>query len=179
MQAGQLTRLNGVKFPAIPYESGIVTVPQHPRVARRLDFGRDFDGMGIISKEPPEIKGAYPLLVPQVDADGIDLGGIRLPEVAVPLATITGWNLRGPERGAPEESAEFYGSIFPFARTAADREHAKDPRKSIAERYAGREEYLKQVASATDDLIARRFLLPQDRAYAIDRAARLWDALTQ
>src|SRR5262249_2055022 len=33
-----------------------------------------------------------PHLVPQVDRDGNDLGGIRDPEVAVPLATTTGWN---------------------------------------------------------------------------------------
>ena len=182
IQAGQLTRLEGLKFPAIPDQNapapkGVVTPPQHPRLARRLDFGRDFDGMGIIGKEPPEVKGAYPLLVPQVDADGIDLGGIRLPEVAVPVATITGWNLRAPERGSPEESAEFYGSIFPFAKTREDRERTKDPRPSIAERYPSREDYLKRVEAAADDLIARRFLLPQDRSYAIDRAARLWDAL--
>jgi len=179
LQAHQLTRLEGLKFPAIPLDKGAVQTPEHPRAARRLDFGRDFDGMGIISKEPPDVKGAYPLLVPQVDADGIDLGGIRLPEVAVPLATITGWNLRSPERGSPEQSAEYYGSIFPFAKTREERERTKDPRISIAERYAGREQYLKRVEAAADDLVARRFLLPQDRAYAVDRAARLWDALAQ
>jgi hypothetical protein len=179
LQAGQLTRLDGLKFPAIPDGDGVVKTPPHPRVARKLDFGREFEVFGMPMKEPPDIKGSYPVLVPQVDADGIDLGGIRLPEVAVPVATITGWNLRSAERGAPEESAEFYGSIFPFAKTQADRERAKDPRPSVAERYATRAEYLKRVEAAADDLIARRFVLPQDRAMVIDRAGRLWDALTQ
>ena len=177
--AAQLTHLSGLKFPAIPYDNGVVTPPKHPRMARRLDFGRDFDGLGIITQEPPEVKAAYPLLVPQVDADGIDLGGIRLPENAVPVATITGWNLRAPERGSPEQSAEYYGSIFPFPKTAEDRERAKDPRKSIAERYTSREDYMKRVTAAADDLISRRLVLPQDRQFVVDRAARLWDALMQ
>lgn len=170
---GQLTPVPGLKFPAL---AGIET-PKHPRMARRLDFGPEFETRGIISREPPKVTGAFPVLVPQVDADGIDLGGVRLPEVAVPLATLTGWNLRAPSRGATDEIAEFYGSTFPFAKTKAAREAAHDPRLSIAERYANREEYLKRVSAAADDLIRRRFVLPQDRNFVIERAARLWDAL--
>ncbi len=171
----QVTGLDGLKFPAI---AG-VTPPKYPRLAARLDFGPEFETLGIIRKEPPAVNGAYPLLVPQVDADGIDLGGIRLPELAVPVATITGWNLRPPERGASEEMAEFNGSIFPFAKTKKDREQFKDPRLSIAERYASREEYIKRATAAADDLVRRRFLLPEDRDRAVDRAARLYDALTK
>jgi hypothetical protein len=171
----QLTGLDGLKFPAI----ADVEVPRHPRLARRLDFGPRFETEGVIVQEPPKVSGAFPLLVPQVDADGIDLGGIRLPELAVPLATITGWNLRAPERGAPGEMTEFYGSIFPFSKTEADRQRAHDPRRSIAERYAGRAEYQKLVEAAADRLIAARFLLPQDRNFAVQRALRLWDALAE
>lgn len=169
-----LTGLAGLKFPAIEG----VKVPQHPRVARRLDFGPEFESRGVILQEPPRVTGAFPVLVPQVDADGIDLGGIRLPEVSVPLATFTGWNLRAVERGAPGEIAEFYGSTFPLARTEEARAAAHDPRASIARRYANRDEYLKRVPSAADDLIRRRLVLPQDRDFVIERAARLWEALT-
>ncbi len=172
---GQLTPLAGLKFP--PLEG--VTVPQHPRIARRLDFGPEFAARGVILQEPPRESGAYPLLVPQVDADGIDLGGVRLPEVAVPLATLTGWNLRAPERGAPAEMAEFSGSTFPFARTREARTAAHDKRMSVAERYSGRDDYLKRVGEAADDLIRRRFVLPQDRDFVVQRAAQLWDALAQ
>jgi len=179
LASGQLTRLDGLRFPAIPDGGGVVRPPLHPRVARRLDFGREFASFGMATREPPGILGAYPVLVPQVDADGIDQGGIRLPELAAPLGTITGWNLRAPERGAPEELAEFYGSIFPFARTREERQRTADPRPSVAERYAGREEYVKRVGAAADELIAGRFLLPRDRAAAVERAARLWDALMQ
>jgi hypothetical protein len=102
-----------------------------------------------------------------VDADGLDRGGIRLPEIAVPLATITGWNLRAPERGAPEEMVEFLGSIWPFAKA------------EIARRYPAREDYMKRVGAAADDLVKQRYLLPRDREWAVDRAAKLWEAIVQ
>jgi hypothetical protein len=170
---GQLTDLAGLRFPAL---DGVRT-PQHPRAARRLDFGPDFESRGVILQEPPKVTGAFPVLVPQVDGDGIDLGGVRLPEVSVPLATLTGWNLRAPERGAPAELAEFYGSIFPLAATKEARAQTHDPRPSVAERYAGREDYRRRVASAADELVRQRFVLPQDRDYVISRALALWDAL--
>jgi Alpha/beta hydrolase domain len=170
---GELTGLDALKFPAIEG----VAVPQHPRLARKLDFGPDFEKRGIITKEPPDTNGAFPVLVPQVDADGIDLGGIRLPELAVPLATITGWNFREPGRGAPDEMSEFNGSIFPFAKTKAEREQKGDRRLSLGERYPSREDYMKRVEAAADKLIAARFVLPRDRDFIVTRAGRLWDAL--
>jgi hypothetical protein len=170
---GQLTALEKLRFPAVPG----VAVPKRPRLARRLDFGNDFATLGIVSKEPPTVTGVFPLLVPQVDEDGIDLGGIRLPELAVPVATITGWNLRAPARGAPEEMTEFYGSIFPFARTAADRQSGGDPRRSVGERYTGREQYMERVRAAAARLVEMRFVLPRDREFVEARAASLWDAL--
>jgi hypothetical protein len=172
---GQLTGLGGLKFPKI----ADVTVPEHPRLARRLDFGPDFPSKGIIMQEPPKVSGAFPLLVPQVDADGLDLGGIRLPEIAAPLATITGWNLRAPDRGAPAEMTEFYGSIFPFSKTAEERARTHDPRRSIAERYKSREEYVKLAQQVADRLVQQRFVLPQDREFVVERAAELWDALAK
>jgi hypothetical protein len=173
--AGQLTGLAGLRFPAIDG----VKPPQHPRVARRLDFGPEFESQGVILQEPPKVTGAFPVLVPQVDADGIDLGGVRLPEVAVPLATLTGWNLRAPERGAAGEIAEFYGSTFPLEKTREARVAAHDPRLSIAERYSSREEYLKRANRAADELIRRRLVMPQDRDFVVERAARLWDAVAK
>ena len=113
-----------MKFPTLEG----VTTPQHPRVARRLDFGPEFESRGVILQEPPKVTGAFPVLVPQVDADGIDLGGVRLPEVSVPLATLTGWNLRSAQRGAQDQIAEFYGSTFPLAKTKEQRAAAHDPR---------------------------------------------------
>ena len=42
---------------------------------------------------------ALPFLVPQVDADGNERAGIRVPEQLVPLATTTGWNFRAERIG--------------------------------------------------------------------------------
>jgi Alpha/beta hydrolase domain len=176
---GQLTALAGLRFPALVVDGAAVETPQHPRVARRLDFGPEFESHGVILEEPPKVTGAFPVMVPQVDADGIDLGGVRLPEVSVPLATLTGWNPRAPERGASDQLSEFNGSTFPFAKNKDARMQTHDPRLSIAERYPNREQYLERIQRAADDLIRRRFVLPQDRDYVIERAARLWDAVTK
>jgi hypothetical protein len=173
LSAGELAPYASIKLPIAGVE-----VPKHPRRARKLDFGPDFAAKGIVTKEPPEVQGEWPLLMPQVDADGLDRGGIRLPEHAVPLATITGWNFRAPERGASEEMVEFLGAIWPFAKTKADRA-ANDPRLSIAERYPSREDYMKKVGAAADDLVKQRYLLPQDRDWTVDRAGKLWDAIVQ
>jgi hypothetical protein len=115
------------------------------------------------------------MMVPQVDSDGIDLAGIRMPEVAAPLATYTGWNLRDPEIGAPGEIIDFLGSYIPFAKTRAGRERARDGRPSIEERYASRGEYLGAVSEATIKLIKEGFLLAEDMPALVTRAGAHWD----
>ena len=67
----------------------------------------------------------YVTRVPLPDADGNDLGGIRLPAVALPLGTYTGWNLRRPEVGAPDKLARWSGSFIPFAPTEAAQRAAR------------------------------------------------------
>ena len=76
----------------------------------------------------------YPVLVPAVDADGNDLGGVRAPMVEAPLATYTGWNLRarGFGQGAMHE---FTGSTIPLPDSPEERAATGDPRRSILERY--------------------------------------------
>jgi hypothetical protein len=118
-------------------------------------------------------------LVPQVDEDGNELGGIHLPEISVPLATYTGWNLRDPSIGAPCQRLPFEGSFIAFPKTATARVASGDPRKSIAERYASREEYLKQFTNATDELIKERWILSEDRTALLERGAKEWDLLAQ
>jgi hypothetical protein len=170
---GELAWPGEVRFPHI---AG-VTPPKHPRLARRLDFGPEFASQGYATKEPPAVLGAFPLLVPQTDADGNDLGGVRLPEVEVPLGTFAGWNFRAPLAGAPEQMASFVGSFFPFPKTKAERERTHDSRASIEERYQDRADYLRRAAAVVDALIAQRFLLERDRAFALERCGLLWDAL--
>jgi hypothetical protein len=118
-----------------------------------------------------------PRLVPPDDADGNDRAGIRLPDVAVPLATYTGWNFRKPEIGAPNELVSLAGSSIAFAPTRAAREAAHDPRRSIEERYPSKEAYLKQVEQAADALVKAGFLVVDDEPRILQRAEDTWDLL--
>jgi hypothetical protein len=117
--------------------------------------------------------------VPAVDVDGNDRAGIRLPEIAVPLATQTGWNWRGPAAGAPDALVAYRGSYLPFAWTRAEREARGDPRLSVEERYRGRDDYLGRVAVSALSLVRERFLLPQDLPFVLERAAAHWDGRAQ
>jgi hypothetical protein len=91
------------------------------------------------------------------------------------LATYTGWNLRDPGIGLGDLRLSFYGSFIPFAKTAAEREKSGDPRLSIAERYASREQYLGKFAEAAMKLIHERFLLREDLPAVLERGEREWD----
>jgi len=110
-----------------------------------------------------------------VDADGNEIGGLKAPQVAVPLAVHTGWNLRNPSIGSPDELFSMVGSYIPFARTKAAREKHHDPRPSIEERYKSREDYLKRVESAAKTLVAGGYLLEQDVPKLVERGAAEWD----
>ncbi len=138
-------------------------LPRFPKQAYDLDYGPEFASRGIVSVEPPRVVARFPVLLPQVDADGIDLGGIRLPVVAVPLGTFTGWNLRHAKSGAPEQIGGTAGSFFAF--DAAE----------IARRYPNRQEYLRRIAEAAGALERQRFLLAADRERVLRHAGELWD----
>jgi hypothetical protein len=114
--------------------------------------------------------------VPRADADGNDTSGVRIAEMAVPVATCTGWNLRDPKTGLAGERVSFVGSYVPFPKTRADRERTGDPRQSLEERYGSRERYLGLYAEAAIAQIRERFLLPEDLADVLSRGAAEWDA---
>jgi hypothetical protein len=121
---------------------------------------------------------ALPHLVPQVDRDGNELGGIRDPEVAVPLATTTGWNFRNPSVGNPGDIYQLLGSYIPFAPSKAARHANNDPRVSIEERYRDVDDYLQRIRSATADLMRRRLLLADDGDAIVERAKSHWGFAT-
>ncbi len=149
LSKGELTTIANLKFPKTPG----INIPQHKREAYRLDF----------SVEPPKVGPPFPTFVPQVDADGNGLGGIRMPEIAVPLASYTGWNLRSPSIGAPAELLPFIGSWIPFSRS------------SIAERYPTEQTYLTKIDQAAKNLVTAGFLLNEDLSSIHARAAKEWD----
>lgn len=117
-----------------------------------------------------------PLLVPAVDADGNERSGVRTAEQAVPVATFTGWNYRNPSTGAPTEFARLTGSEVPFARTAADRKG--DPRRSLAERYASKDDYLAKARAHCDALVRDGYLLQDDVAGVMRRVEAQWEFVT-
>ena len=162
-------------FPDLPG----VGQPAEPHLAYRAVYGPEFRTRGIASVQPPEVLSAFPILVPGVDADGNETGGLMMPEVAVPLATYTGWNLFHAEAGPPGVLSSMQGSYVPFPRTAGDRERAGDPRRSIEERYGGRAEYLGLVTEAALALVADGYLLAQDLAPILTQAGRHWDYLVE
>ncbi|SFM93136.1 alpha/beta hydrolase domain-containing protein [Methylobacterium pseudosasicola] len=109
----------------------------------------------------PESGLQYRPLVPRVDSDGNDVAGIRLPAVAAPRATFTGWNLYADP--FPVGSlCDREGSQLPFARTRAEREANGDPRTSLEERYPDLDAYLAGVAKSVDVLVKDRLLLRED-----------------
>lgn len=118
---------------------------------------------------------ALPFLLPRLDIDGNELAGIRLPEQAVPLATLTGWQFRHERTGAPKTLIVNSGSYIPFPATRAEREKTGDPRLSIEERYASRADYLSRVEVAAKRLAAERYLLEEDVPSIIAEASRHWD----
>ncbi|MGA8344321.1 MAG: alpha/beta hydrolase domain-containing protein [Candidatus Sulfotelmatobacter sp.] len=171
---GTLVPLREYAPPAIPD----VNRPHEANAAWRLDFGPHWRD-GILSMQPPKVGEPFPVLVPQVDADGNERDGVRLPEVTVPLATYTSWNLRDPSIGAPDQRVSFEASYLPFPKTAADRQKTGDPRKSIAERYSGGDDYLTRYKNAVDDLVHQRWILPEDREALIDRGKQEWAEATK
>jgi hypothetical protein len=119
------------------------------------------------------------VLVPQVDGDGNERDGVRLPEIAVPVATYTGWNLRDPSIGAPDQRLPLEGSYLPFPKTADERKKTGDPRKSIAERYTDQADYSSRYKKAVDDLVEQRWVLPEDREDLIHRGEQEWVEATK
>jgi hypothetical protein len=154
-----------------------VAWPSLPGVASPLSLAAGSRAANALLPNGAGAGAPLPLLVPQVDADGNERAGIRLPDVAVPLATYTGWNFRKQEIGAPNELVSLAGSSMPFPPTRAARDAAHDPRRSIDERYASKEAYLKQVEQAADALVKAGFLVVDDEPRILQRAEDSWDLI--
>jgi hypothetical protein len=167
LQDGTLVRAAAVGFPNVPGLSSPKKIAAGYRGVNRL-LPKD-GGAG----------APLPLLVPQVDRDGNPLGGLRLPDITLPLATYTGWNFRKASIGGTEQVFPLIGAYVPFAATKAERERTHDPRLSIEERYPSRDQYLKMVQEAGASLVKDGYLLPDDLSSVVKRAAEHWDLLVR
>jgi hypothetical protein len=127
-------------------------------------FSPLFNQLQVIDQKsmPPEASGpAYPVFFPTVDADGNPQGGIILPEVAVPIATFSGRNVRA-EGFSAGELCGLAGSYIPFAATKQERLANSDPRLSLEERYKSAQDYADKRKHAVDALVQQGFVLPED-----------------
>ncbi len=148
--------------------------PERRLMVWRTDLGSAADA-GIM-QVPATLGERYQNYVSAVDADGNEVAGIRMPDVAVPVATYTGWNPRHPDTGGTGQINLMQGSTFPFPATKAERERTGDPRPSIEERYRDRADYLAQVRAAAEALVAQRYLLAEDIDVSLSLAAARYDA---
>jgi hypothetical protein len=115
----------------------------------------------------PPIRGkAYPAYVPAVDADGNDIGGVRLPYLQAPLATFTGWNPRA-EGYAAGDLCNVYGGYVALPREPS----ADDSREALSARYPQQlTSYLDAVDAAVSRLVNDGYMLESDRKLVIDQA---------
>ncbi|HEY5617006.1 MAG TPA: alpha/beta hydrolase domain-containing protein [Vicinamibacterales bacterium] len=167
LQDGTLVRATDIAFPNV---SGVTS----PRAA--------FPGVRGPNRLLTKDGGAgtpLPLFVPQVDRDGNPVAGLRLPDIAVPLGTYTGWNFRSTAIGGTEQFFPLLGGYVPFASTKAERERAGDPRLSVEERYQSRDQYLTLVRNAAAVLVKDGYLLADDVPTIVSRAGEHWDLLAR
>src|SRR6516164_1722651 len=148
-----------IKMPAMP---GFAVAPGANQIVPPVDW----------VDPPTQIDNVYGARVCAVDADGNEIAGVRLPPIAVPLGTHTGWNVY---RAQPDELADRDGSFIAFTRTRAEREAASDPRPSLEERYGSRAAYVAKIKTVAEALVAERLLLPADVA-AYVKAAKEFDS---
>ncbi len=160
---GTLTPVAEIRFPKVPG----ITAPKTVKAGGRVRNPQLPDGAG-------EGTG-LPLLVPQVDTDGNDLGGILMPDLAVPLGTAAGWVFRPKSTGSPHELVMLRGAWVPLAPTQAQREKMNDPRPSLEERYASKDEFMAKVKAAIKKLIKQRLMLDDDLEPQLKQAGERWD----
>jgi hypothetical protein len=162
-------------FPTLPGLPAIV--PSHfINPVLDYDFGPEFnysDGSGVPTVMPPKIRRVIRMLVPKVDADGNETGGVPVVLNDAPLGTYLGWNVTagGALPFHEKQICSYAGGMIPFARTRAERTASNDPRPSLEERYGTHEGYVDAVRAATQKAISQGFLLQADADELIKQAA--------
>ena len=156
-------------FPTI---SG-VHYPNAIRAPSFLDFGPRWRDKRIMDIQPPRMEGTYHVLVPASDRDGNDRGCLLPPEVAVPLATFTGWNIQRKPAGIEGQLVGMSGSYFPFALTEVERKKKGDPRTSIESRYGSLDNYLAKFRAYCVAMSEKGYLLQEDIDRIINRQQKI------
>jgi Alpha/beta hydrolase domain len=154
-------------FPTIPGLRPTAPEPGFINPLLDYDWGSGFDpndGSGVPSNAVPPIKQVIKSLVPKVDADGNEIGGVPVVLREAPLGTYLGWNIIA-DSTRPFHKGKLCGnagSIIPFAKTKAERLANSDPRLSLEERYTDHAGYVVAVRKAAANAVAQKFLLQKD-----------------
>ena len=172
---------NGTAIAAAEVAARFAEVPGAavPDAERRLSIWRTdlgptaADGVATL---PVTLGERYQTFVSGLDADLNETGGIRLPDLTVPVASYTGWNPRAPETGGAGQILSMQGSTLPFPATRAERERTGDPRPSIEERYRDRDAYVAQARAAAEALVQQGYVLAEDLEIVVENAAARYDA---
>ena len=137
------------------------------------DFGEGFNNKfqtGVMS-EPPIVHGdqRYGVLVPKVNEDDNEVGGIQTLTLRAPLGTYTGWGLRTVGYGEGDLSG-LLGTFIPFQKTKVERLAIGDPRLSLEERYGSHEGYVRAVKTGADAMVLEGLLLQEDAERELKKA---------
>ncbi|MEQ8788479.1 MAG: alpha/beta hydrolase domain-containing protein [Pirellulaceae bacterium] len=145
-------------FPPIP-DARYPDVIQQPSW---LDFGKRWPTEGIIDRLPPRARGDYRVLVPRCGEDGNELDCLLPVEVAVPIASYTGWSVRNREAGAENDLVGLNGSYLLLPATEDERSGSHDPRPSLENRYGNHEAYQQALTKTCRTLVEQGYLLEED-----------------
>jgi hypothetical protein len=173
---GELVFADQFVFPKMPDIASPKILGVHPR----FDWGPRYE-QGIIDNPLPEIGPLYPILVPTVGDDGNELGGIRSPHVAVPVASYTGWNYPAATYQSPlhTRAASLTGAWLPFSSSLAERKKYSDSRVSLEERYEGLDDYLEKLRRACEDLISRRLMFEEDLELVLEQGKAMYTYVSE
>jgi hypothetical protein len=151
-----------------PEDSGWRALPgiRYPTIIHAPEFvnrGPEFLTKRRTTIQPPLRLGRYRVRVPAYGEDNNERGCLLLPTVAVPVATLTSWNLRSRSIGAETELLSLAGAYIPFPANREVREQSGDPRLSLSERYASFDDYFAKFQTHVNRLIEDRYVLEEDR----------------
>jgi hypothetical protein len=177
IKAGQLVAGNkqAMGFPTLPGLRPTAPEPDLMHPILDYDWGPQFDpndASGVPTYAPPKIRKVLNMLVPKVDADGNEVGGIPTVLLEAPLGTYMGWNITA-DGAKPFHAGQlcFYaGGMVPFARTRAEREANNDVRPSLEERYRDHAGFVEAVRKAVQKVHAAGFLREVDGAALVREA---------
>jgi len=163
------------------FPSGVPGIPDSVFAAENFvfpifdyDWGPEYDhynASGNPTNMPPPIRGQVKMLVPMVNSDGNEQGGVPTVMNEAPLGTYLGWNITAGPTDATYDGRPFHagqvcnyvGGMVPFAVKKADKAPG-DTRPSLEERYVNHAGFVAAVRKAADNAACQGYLLAGTQA---------------